>query len=152
MSKTIDQFDGKFAFLSNFYAAHFDWDGRRWPTVEHAFQAAKCMNDAEKEVIHGAHSPKDAKTLGRKVALRPDWSDIKIDLMDEIIYCKFDQNPDLRERLLATRNATLVEGNRWHDNFWGDCFCPKCIGRLGRNNLGRILMDIREQLGNRNRI
>lgn len=63
--------------------------------------------------------------------------------MEEILRMKFTQNTKLRKRLLATRNERLVEGNTWHDNFWGECYCPHCENKVGLNHLGKLLMEIR---------
>ena len=76
------------------------------------------------------HNPSDAKKLGRDLTLRPDWEKVKVRLMYEICMCKFMQNPELRDKLLATGESTLIEGNNWGDYFWesgadrsADCFC-----------------------------
>ena len=82
----------------------------------------------------------EAKKRGRKLDLRPDWEKVKISLMYEICMCKFMQNPTLRDSLLATGNALLVEGNNWGDYFWGK------VNGNGENQLGLILMDVREKL------
>jgi hypothetical protein len=54
--------------------------------------------------------------------------------------------PELREWLVATYPIPLVEGNYWHDNYWGDCSCNKCQATPGINKLGKMLMDLRERL------
>ena len=66
--------------------------------------------------------------------------------MSTTLFMKFGQNNDLREKLFKTGDLLLVEGNYWHDNYWGDCFCDKCKGRKGENFLGRILMNVRTML------
>ena len=66
--------------------------------------------------------------------------------MDEVLIAKFTQNPSLKEQLLDTGDVELIEGNTWHDNYWGNCTCSKCSGIIGRNQLGKTLMNIREEI------
>lgn len=141
----IDCFDGKYAFLSNFYSspiAPFD-DGITYPMVEHAFQAYKTTDINKRKEIATQPTPGKAKRLGRHVKMRDDWREIRIDVMYIALKEKF-RDLELRTKLLATGNAELVEGNTWSDNFWGDCHCPKCRDIKGENNLGKLLMKIRE--------
>ncbi|MFW6127155.1 MAG: NADAR domain-containing protein [Thermodesulfobacteriota bacterium] len=142
----IDDFQGDYAFLSNFAPAPVRLNGVQYPTVEHAYQAAKTLEPAEREKIRGASTPGLARKMGRKVAKRPDWPDLKVDLMRDLVRQKFEGQRDLKKSLLATGDAELVEGNTWHDNFWGDCRCARCTSTPGQNWLGRILMDVRRQL------
>jgi len=135
---TIASFDGDFAFLSNFFV---EPDGT---TVEHEFAAAKTHDLREQVRILTASTPGQAKRLGRKVTLRPDWEDVKVNVMRSLVLRKFLDHPDLARRLLATSDATLVEGNHWHDNTWGDCSCERCAAIEGRNALGEILMEVRQ--------
>ena len=141
----IDCFDGKYAFLSNFYSspiAPFD-DGIIYPTVEYAFQAYKTTDINKRKEIAAQPTPGKAKRLGRHVKMRDDWREIRIDIMYIALKEKF-RDLELRTKLLATGNSELVEGNTWSDNFWGDCHCPKCRDIKGENNLGKLLMKIRE--------
>lgn len=140
----IDFFDGEFAFLSNFYNASCIFEGKLYPTVEHAFQAAKSLDHAERDWIAAAGSPGLAKRLGRSVNLRPDWEKVKFDVMEECLRSKF-ADPVLKQKLLATGNEELVEENYWHDNTWGNCSCEKCKDIVGRNMLGNILMKLRTE-------
>ena len=80
--------------------------------------------------------------MGRRVKLRPDWEQVKVGLMEEIVRAKFTQNEDLKQRLLATGDKRLAEGNTWGDTFWG---VDLRSGR-GENHLGRILMRVRDEL------
>ncbi len=145
MNQVIASFDQENAFLSNFYPSPVVYEGVEYPTVEHAFQAAKTLDNAERVRVRSAATPGLAKRLGRKVALRSDWEQTKIDIMRRLLVEKFKDGP-LRTALLATDPAALVEGNRWHDNFWGDCRCQRCSKRNGSNVLGNLLMEIREML------
>ena len=140
----IDFFDGEYAFLSNFYNASCIFEGKLYPTVEHAFQAAKSLDHAERDWIAAAGSPGLAKRLGRRINLRPDWEKVKFDVMEECLRSKF-ADPVLKQKLLATGDEELVEGNYWHDNTWGNCSCEKCKDIVGRNMLGNILMKLRTE-------
>ena len=116
----IDNFHGEHFFLSNFFESPFWYNGRQWKTVEHAFQAAKCLNGADYDKIHAAATPGEAKRVGRKVALIPMWNYKRVNVMRDCLRMKFLQNDELMQKLLDTGNEYLVEGNNWHDNFWGD--------------------------------
>ena len=142
----INRFDGEYAFLSNFAHRPITFKGKTWVTVEHIFQAAKTLDEDMREQIRIASTPGKAKQIGRTVHLRPDWEQIKQEVMLKCIRLKFRQYPGLKERLLSTEDAVLIEGNTWHDNIWGDCSCQKCRERKGENLLGQILMQVREEL------
>ena len=143
----IDCFDGDYAFLSNFYPSPIkgiDKFNIEYPTVEHAFQAMKTKDLSERLNIAAADTPGKAKRLGRKVSLVGDWEENKYSFMYAFVYMKFTNNPNLKEKLVKTGNAQLIEGNNWHDNYWGNCTCEKCKNIKGQNNLGNILMSIRD--------
>jgi N-glycosidase YbiA len=128
-------------FLSNFHEGYTVlYLGRYWPTSEHAYQAAKTLDEEERDIIAQCATPGMAKRAGKRVTLRPDWDDIKIDVMREILRVKF-QEPVLRAKLLATGMAELIEGNFHDDTFWGQC--P--LGD-GLNWLGRLLMELRAEI------
>lgn len=146
----INDFHGNYFFLSNFFEYPFWYKGRQWKTVEHAFQAAKCLDAIEQKKIHEAVTPGEAKRLGRKVILIPGWDDKRIDVMRDCVRMKFLQNDELMQKLLDTGNEYLVEGNTWHDCFWGVCSCSKCAGKFGSNTLGNLLMDLRDNYRNGN--
>ena len=140
----IDRFDGPYAFLSNFFFSPIEYEGITYPTVEHAFQAAKSLNPIERQAIADLPTPGAAKRAGRQVALRKDWEDVKIEVMRECLAKKFE-HPDLYAKLLETGDEKLVEGNHWHDNFWGVCSCERSQGQ-GLNHLGKLLMELRSDL------
>ena len=132
----IGEFNREYEFLSNFYLSPVEFDGDQYPSVENAFQAAKEVGDRTK---FKSCSPGQAKRFGRKVKLRSDWEEIKIAVMTAIVRNKFTI-PDLKEKLLATGDEELVEGNWWRDTFWG------VYKGCGRNELGKILMKVRQEL------
>jgi len=135
----IDRFHEEHAYLSNFHPCLVEYDGLTYQNTEAAFQAAKCISREEREKFVNL-SPGQAKRLGRKVALREDWNSVRIDVMREVLECKFSQNCELKEKLIATGDEELIEGNHWNDRFWGVC------RGTGQNHLGKLLMELREIL------
>ena len=136
----INRFKDENEFLSNFYPSPiYDNNGKEYPTVEHYFQAMKTLDSKKRELIRLAESPGKAKRIGRLVQLREDWEDRKLDIMEKALIQKF-QIPELREKLLATGDEELVEGNFWNDIYWGVC------KENGENHLGKLLMSIREKI------
>ena len=83
--------------------------------------------------------------MGRRVEIKSNWDEIKEEVMYEIVSNKF-KNKRMQAKLLATENEQLVEGNYWHDNYWGSCTCPRCLQKPKENKLGKILMRVREEL------
>ena len=138
----IEEFQGEYRFLSNFGDCPngVKFEGIKYPTAEHAYQAAKTNNITDRFGISRLESPGKAKRAGSTVLLRPDWDKIKVHIMRQIVTAKFMQNPDLMAKLLSTKDAELIEGNRWGDTFWGVC------NGKGENLLGKILMNIRDIL------
>ena len=135
----IDKFTGENRFLSNFYPSEIEWQGKIWPTVEHAYQAAKCWVASEAEEIRKAETPAIAKKLGKHCTLVDNWDEVKIPIMRELLAQKF-ADPELRDKLLQTGDQKLIEGNHWNDQFWG-----VCMGK-GQNHLGKLLMELRDKI------
>ena len=141
----ISEFDKEWAFLSNFYWSEIEFEGITYPTNEHFFQAMKTLDINERRAIANCRTPGQAKRMGRRVALRPDWEDIKESVMLEGLCLKF-ADEQLADWLLETGDEELVEGTTWHDNEWGNCSCPKCAHIEGKNKLGRLLMQVRDMI------
>jgi ribA/ribD-fused uncharacterized protein len=138
---TIDRFDGTaFRFLSNFYPAKVVYEGIEYPTSEHAYQAAKTLDVYQRHNVASQPTPGAAKKFGKAVSMRPDWDDVKVDVMEEIVYAKFTQNENLGDMLILTEDIELIEGNNWGDTFWGVC------DGVGENHLGKTLMRVRDRL------
>lgn len=142
----ISELKGENRFLSNFFSVPIRYEGIEYPSVEHAFQAAKTLNQEERIKFTTNKNPVMAKRMGKKVQLRADWERVKVGIMRELVMLKFSQEP-LKGMLLATGNVQLEEGNRWHDRFWG--VCPPRSGR-GENMLGKLLMEARDKLKGEN--
>ena len=142
----VTEFKNDYTFLSNFYPSYILFEGLVYPTVEHAYVAAKSFDSVFKIMIAelSEYQAGAAKRLGRNIELRPNWEKIKVPIMRELLLKKFKVGL-FKEQLLKTDNKILIEGNHWHDNFWGSCVCQKC-GDRGQNILGLLLMDTREEL------
>jgi len=144
-TNVINIFEGEYEFLSNFYYANVEFEGITYPSNEHAFQAAKSLDqNIRKSFLTECPTPDKAKKKGRSLQLRSDWESVKNNVMTTIVRNKFNAHPDLKMKLLATGNAMLIEGTTWHDTYWGiDLNTGK-----GENHLGKILMQIRSEMKN----
>lgn len=148
----ITSFSGKYDFLSNFYLCPVWYKGHWWQSVEHAYQAAKCVNpDHVEYFLRETTTAGQAKRRGQAVRIRDDWDTtfsgqkmaVKYQVMTQLTLMKYCDK-DLRQRLRDTGDELLVEGNRWHDNNFGDCYCASCGHIEGKNMLGKILMAARD--------
>lgn len=144
-NKMISSLSGKYFWLSNFYSSPIKYEGMDFPSVEAAFQAAKTI-DRTKRLSFCAVNPSTAKRLGRRLDLRPDWEEIKDQVMLDCLRNKFAAGTSLARLLMDTGKEELVEGNLWHDNYWGDCKCYRCEDIKGKNKLGQLLMQVRDEL------
>lgn len=146
MKPPITAFRGENRFLSNFYESKTPiiHEEISYPTVEHAFQAQKCHAKEYKLHISRFRRPGNAKRFGRNVELPADWDTKRVKIMETLIRYKFTTNENLRERLLRTEDAELIETNIWRDRFWG------VYKGEGLNMLGKILMKIRDEILNEN--
>jgi ribA/ribD-fused uncharacterized protein len=146
MNDDIRIFSGEFDYMSNFYFSKTVIGKFIYDTVEHYFQSRKAVTDREEREIRETSTPGKAKRMGRKIKIRADWEKIKYDVMFIGVKFKFEQHPDIAKKLKVTGDRLIVEGNNWHDNIWGDCHCPKCEHIIGKNLMGKILMEIRKEL------
>ncbi len=137
--KTIDSFTGEYRFLSNFWSAPTTVIGIEYPSSEAAYQACK-TTDLDVRQKFTQLAPNEAKRLGKHIKLRPDWTLVtKIECMELCLRAKFMRNPLLLDKLIATGDAKLIEGNTWGDTFWG------VYRGSGTNYLGKLLMQIRSE-------
>jgi ribA/ribD-fused uncharacterized protein len=152
----VREFQGVFRYLSNFWPCQVEYEGEVYPSVEHAYQAAKVSKNVTtrifvdgkivtirvREWIRTAAKAGEAKRMGRKVGpVGPDWEGFKLDIMLDLLRKKF-QDPELKAKLLATGEVVLEEGNRWGDEFWG----RNLKTGKGMNNLGVLIMRVRSEL------
>jgi ribA/ribD-fused uncharacterized protein len=128
--------------FSNHSPYPIELHGKTWPTTEHYFQAQKFNGTPQEENIRREPSSQTAAQMGRDRShpMRPDWEMVKEDLMREALLAKFTQHPYLRERLLATGDAEIVE-HTTNDGYWGDG-----ADGHGKNRLGMLLMELRTKL------
>lgn len=141
----INSFRGKYRFLSNFFTCNITSKDGQWASAEHYYQSRKFLNPKIREKIRKEKYPWIAKRLGKSIPLRKDWDQIKNNIMFETLRLKFDQNIDIQRKLMLTGEEELIEGNMWHDNYWGNCNCPECSHIIGKNILGKLLMKIRKE-------
>ena len=137
----IKMFVGEYEFLSNFYPCTIYRNGWEFGSSEALFQACKCANIADVELFVVPCSASRSKRIGKKVALISRWESKKVKVMENVLRLKF-QDPELRDKLIATGDKILEEGNTWGDKFWG---IDIKTGE-GKNMLGKLLMKVRDDL------
>src|SRR5579884_1741523 len=132
----------EFGCFSNFAPYPVQLDGKVWPTSEHYFQAQKFADAEHREQIRKSKSPMIAARMGRdrKKPLRRDWESVRVAVMRKVVHAKFSQHDDIRQVLLSTGDAKIVEHTE-KDSYWGEGGDGS-----GKNMLGRILMEVREEL------
>jgi ribA/ribD-fused uncharacterized protein len=142
--KTINFYSttGEYGCFSNFSKHAIHLKGKRWPTTEHYFQAQKFAGTEHEEEVRKCKTAREAANMGRdrKRPLRRDWESVKEKVMLEALRAKFTQHEDLKEILLGTGDAKLVE-HTTNDSYWGDGGDGS-----GKNRLGRLLMQLRDEL------
>lgn len=142
MSDIINGFFGEHRWLSNFYGADIVYEGLHFPSVEHAYVYSKYSNKPKELNQFLELTAGQVKRLGKTIDIRSDFDEIKVDVMAELVFCKFsDRNPKLVQKLLDTGDAHISETNSWGDTFWG-----VNLEGVGLNMLGKIIMARREQL------
>lgn len=141
----IPGFFGRHRWLSNFYKVEILADNVLYPSVEHAFQAAKTLDPFQRQRICAQPDAAAAKRIGRQVSLRRDWNAISLTVMLELLRCKFD-HPQLAAALLDTGDRYLAELNSWNDRIWGVVSTGNGVTVTGGNRLGLCLMQIRREL------
>ena len=143
MKQTSNGFRGEYSFLSNFHPYKIEYMGLHFESVEIAFQSAKCelFSEAQLFTKFTAHESAKAKKLGRKIKMRSDWEQAKLKVMEELLRIKFSDSK-LSSMLIDTSGVELIEFNDWGDRFYGVC------RGVGRNELGKLLMKIREEFCN----
>jgi ribA/ribD-fused uncharacterized protein len=132
----IKGFFGDYRWLSNFEVCKIVYGGLEYPSSENAYQAAKTLNPEIKLEL-SMITPSKSKQVSKTLEVRSDWDEVKRQIMFDICLDKFTRNPELGTKLIETGDKYLEETNHWKDIYWGVC------DGQGQNNLGKILMDIR---------
>lgn len=141
----ITFFADNYDFLSNFYEYEIKVDGIKYKTLEHAYQSLKTDDPDEREGVRDCPTPGKAKRAGKDVTLIKDWdTEKKFKVMKDLLRIKFSGR--LKGNLIRTAPSDLVEGNFHHDNIWGACNCASCRGKKKQNNLGKQLVEVRQEL------
>lgn len=136
----IAGFRGDYRWLSNFERCEILYKGIIYKSSEAAYQAQKTTN-IKARYIFSKLDARESKTLGKIINIRPDWDDVKLEVMEEICRIKFNL-PQFKAKLIDTGEMEILESNHWGDKFWGVC------DGVGENHLGKIIMKIREEIRN----
>lgn len=139
MNETTHGFRGEYRFLSNFYPSPIVLSGILFPTAEHLYQAYKAVDHADMQAIAKAPNPRAAKSMGRDVKAYTTFQEDRLKIMRRVLYLKFKNNKDLRQKLIDTGDLQLIEYNGWNDRFWG-----VDLKGVGENHLGKLLMGLRD--------
>lgn len=139
--QAIDSFRGDNEFLSSGFSCNIEFEGAIYPSLEHAFQAAKTDDLTARANIQAAATATDAKNLGKQVVIVPDWDQKRLDVMASLVRQKFTNNLDLKVKLLMTGTKDLVQGGMRRDRFWGTD-----KNGVGENHLGKILVTVRDAI------
>lgn len=138
----IKEFQNEYRWLSNFTPVEVELDGLIYSSVEHAYMSAKSDDIKWKRICTNPnYTAGEIKRLSRQVHLIPNWDNIKLNVMEDCIRQKFNQEP-YKSKLLQTGNLYIQEGNRWNDKFWGVCLKTN----QGQNFLGKLIMKIRDEI------
>lgn len=139
----IREFQGEYRWLSNFAMVRLRLGNKWYMSVEHAYMSMKTLDESWKITCSEETNlkPSHVKRLSKNITLREDWDNIKLKVMTDLVSMKFN-NSIYRDKLLATGNQNIQEGNFWNDKFWGICLKTN----EGENHLGRLIMNIRDEL------
>ena len=139
----IEEFQGEYRWLSNFYPVKIVIDGVEYPSVEHAYCSCKSTDSKWKSICSNEKNPGKIKRKSKKIKVIDDWDDKKLSIMKKCLEQKFNQEP-FKSMLIQTGNEIIQEGNRWNDKFYGVCLKTN----KGKNKLGKLIMNIRYELIN----
>lgn len=145
--------DNKYYFkndtkLTNYYMCDVEIDGLHFSSSEAAYHSQKFIDKDIKQLMTKL-IPDESKHVSRELSryIRKDWENVKYDIMKKVVMKKFEQNSDCLIDLLNTEDMELIEDTTgWHDNIWGECTCEECKNKEHKNLLGKILMEVRQQL------
>lgn len=142
----ITAFSGDYRWLSNFWIGRpILYHGVEYMTAEHLYQSHKAWYETDEQYIINAPTPREAKRRGQEIGLPTNWDDVKDRAMFNTVSAKF-LDPELAQKLVDTGDEKLIEGNTWHDNYWGNCNCGAVMCIDSQNKLGEILELVRYNL------
>lgn len=136
----IKQFKNEYRWLSNFAVCRIKIGDFIYNSTEAAYQSEK-SDDINWKIFCRDNRAGVVKKKSREITLTNDWNMRKVNVMRIITDQKYNQTP-YKEMLIATGERIIEEGNTWNDTFWG----IDLITGKGDNNLGKIIMDKREEL------
>lgn len=139
----ITALTGKYRFLANEIACMISYENESYPSVAHAFHAAKTLDLTIRAKIKKATRFYEVRQLGRDANPRPDWKEVRLSIMEDLLRQKFNY-PEFKKVLLSTGNEILINGNSRGETFWGAIRVEHKW--VGENNLGKLLTKIREEL------
>jgi ribA/ribD-fused uncharacterized protein len=142
MNEPVFFYEHEYYVFSNFSAFMLTWKGREYMTSEHAYHSEKFADDSLKEIVRAARSAHDSQKVSHELKdkYRPDWNDVKVGIMKEILHEKVKQHPYILKKLLESGERELIEDS-WRDDFWG--WGPN---KDGKNMLGKLWMEVREEV------
>lgn len=141
----ISAFEGEYIFLNTFFYVPIEYQGITYSCAEAAIQAQKTVLIEERQTF--ASLPAGlSRSRGRRLIPRSSWDKIRNQVVYEVNYIKFNENEDLKQKLLATQDEEIYYYNTWHDNWLGECTCRRCKNRRHYNILGIALTQIRIEL------
>ncbi|MFZ2484418.1 MAG: NADAR family protein [Minisyncoccia bacterium] len=137
-------YEREFYVFSNFSSFMLEWKGKLYPTSEHAYHSEKFEDEVIKEAIRNCRSAHDAFKLAKEnsTKYKNNWDEIKLGVMNEIIRAKVAQHPYVRKKLIESGERQIIEDS-WKDDFWG-----WGAGKNGENHLGKIWMEVRQEVIN----
>ena len=140
----INSFTENYSFLSNSFLCDMEFEHIPYSNAESCFQSLKFLRPKSRNIFRNM-PPRKAYIQGQEIKrLRAGWEDIKDTLMLQVVTAKFIQNSELEDMLVSTQGKEIINGNLYHDTYWGVCYCGRCQGQ-GLNKLGRILMAVRDK-------
>ena len=149
IDRGVPSFRDEYSWMSNMHKCKVVYNGQMFPSSEHAYMYAKMKHSETPDKMHYLEfirlEPKKTKNFTKKLKLNWYWHHVKGDIMKVICYSKFDLNPDLADKLMATGEEPIEEGNTWNDTYFG-VIIDENGNKVGWNVLGRILEDIRYNL------
>lgn len=137
----ITKFRGDHFFLSNMFPCEINYNGNVFGSSEAAYMSRKNNSKSWLSTCINTKNPILVKTMSHSIYIIKKWPEIKLQVMSDILRIKFSI-PELQAKLFETGDEEIYEGNTWNDRYWG----VDHLTLQGENHLGKLLMNIREQI------